>query len=113
MAQVAFVVPIIPGKKAKLEEFAKTLSGAKKEEFKESQKLFETTKETWFLQTTPAGDMIIVYSEMADVAKNMGGWIASKRPFEQWLKNEIKEITGLDFNQPMGEFPRQIFLYGY
>jgi len=113
MTQVAMMMPILPGKTTKLEEFAKTLTGPRKKEFAESEKLFKTSKESWFVQNTSAGDMCIVYAEMKDPEKNLADWMASKRPFELWLKEQIKDITGVDFNNPpSGGLPRQILQYG-
>ncbi len=111
---LAFAFPILAGKTEALRKFAKPLSGPKSKEFDAFQKRFKTDKETWFLQSSPQGDMVIVYFESKDPVKVMGDFVASKHPFDVWYKDEVKEISGVDMNKPSGEpLPEQVFKYRY
>ena len=106
--------PVLPGKRAHLEELAKTLSGPRKEELDASQRRVGIRKESWFLQSMPQGDLVIFYAEGDDVPKSIAAWAASKDPFDVWLKARLKEISGIDWNEPPpGPFPAQQLRYGY
>lgn len=102
------------GKRAKLEELAKAISGPRRKEFAESEKRCKIDKETWFLHSTPQEEVLIIYLEAKDPANASKAWVASNHPFDLWVKEQAKECTRLDFsNPPPGEYPKQIVRYGY
>ncbi len=107
--------PILPGKSQAAKDFAKTMMGPRFKDFDASQKRLKTTKETWFLQKTPMGDMMLVYFEMSsDVRKVFEDFARSQDPFDKWAKDQVKAITGVDLNQPPQEPPpEQVLSYGY
>jgi hypothetical protein len=112
--ELALALPVLPGKRTALEELAKTISGPRKKEFDASERKFGARKESWFLQSTPQGDLCICYMEADDVPKSVAAWAASKDPIDLWVKAQIKEITGIDFsNLPAGAFPAELLRYGY
>lgn len=113
MTQLAMTVPILPGKRADLEELAKTVTGPKKKEYDTSEKKLKIDKETWFIESSQQGDSWIFYAEGKNIEKSLGDWIVSKEPFDMWLKEKIKNITGIDYNNPPpGALPKQILKYG-
>jgi len=97
--------PILPGKTEAGREFAKTCMGPKRTEFAEALKRHGVTKESWFLQKTPQGDMVIVYFEADDVEKTFEALAKSKAPFDVWFKQQLKSVTGVDLEQPSDEPP--------
>jgi len=112
--ELALAIPMLPGKRPALEELAKAIAGPRKKEFDASEKKFRIRKESWFLQSTPQGDLCIFYGEGDDVAKSVMEWAASKDPIDLWVKAQIKEITGNDFSSlPAGAFPTELLRYGY
>jgi len=113
--QVCMAFPILKGKEGAAKELAKTLRGPKKKEFDKFEKRLKTTKETWFIQPSPEGSMVITYFESKiDPAKGFEEMARSKDPFDVWLKDKFKEISGIDFNNPPeGPMPEQILTYGY
>jgi hypothetical protein len=114
MTELALIVPILPGKTDDVQKLADTLNGPKRKELDKPQKNLKIAKETWFLQRIPQGDFLIVYAERKDVAKSFADLIASKDPFNLWLKDEEKKISGIDLNNPPeGLLPRQLFRYGF
>jgi len=72
--------PLLPGKTETGREFAKACMGPRRTEFAEALKRHGVTKESWFLQKTPQGDMMIVYFEAEDVEKAFETIATSKRP---------------------------------
>jgi hypothetical protein len=105
--------PVLPGKTEATKEFAKTVIGPRYKEFDAALKRRRTTKEAWFLQKTPQGDMMMVYFEAADVEKTFQDFARSTEPFDRWFKDQVKALTGVDLNQPEGSAPEQILAYGY
>lgn len=106
-------MPVLPGKRKLLEELSKSLAGPKKGEFDASEKRVKVRKEDWFLQSTPQGDLCLFYGEADNWSKSLSDWGASKDPFDIWLKDQLREITGVDFNRPIpGPLPTELLKYG-
>ena len=100
MASLAFVAPILPGGIENLRRLAQEMQGAKKSEVEDFHRRRKITKEEWFIQPTPQGDMVIVYLEGEDLANTFQTLAASQEPFDVWLKEQAKSVHGIDFNQP-------------
>jgi hypothetical protein len=96
---IAFAIPVLPGKTAALRELAKTVSGPKANDYDQHEKRFKIDKESWFLQRSPQGDWFVAYFEPKDT-KWSEAFTASKEPFDLWLKDRLKEISGIDFSAP-------------
>jgi hypothetical protein len=79
--------------------------GPRRAEFAEALKKQGITKESWFLQKTPKGDMVIVHFEAEDVEKAFETEAKSKDPFMVWFKQQVKSVTGVDLEQPGDEPP--------
>jgi hypothetical protein len=109
MSAIAVMFPILPGKREKLFEFAKALSGDRSEEYAASQA--SVTQETWFLQETPTGDFLIVHFESPDPAAVFGALAASTDPFDAWFRQQAQECSGIDLSQPMPGLPQTVFTY--
>ena len=99
------VFPLLPGKTEAGKEFAKACMGPRRAEFAEALKRQGTTKESWFLQKTPKGDMVIVHFEAEDVEKTFETIAKSKDPFMVWFKQQVKSVTGFDLEQPRDQPP--------
>ena len=114
MPQFAMVFPILPGKREALKALLKELSGPRFAEYDASSKLFGFEKDTWFLQTTPQGVLVIYYGEGADIPKAWREWALCRDPFDLWFKAQLRDITGIDYNQPSdAPWPEQIFKYRF
>jgi len=97
--------PLLPGKTEAGKEFAKACMGPRRAEFAEALKTQGVTKESWFLQKTPKGDMVIVHFEAENLEKTFEIEAASKTPFMVWFKQQVKSVTGVDLEQPGDEPP--------
>jgi hypothetical protein len=111
MDSIGLVLPVLPGKTEALRNFFKVVKKEKWNEFGKSQKRSGTDKERDFLLSTPMGDMVIVYLESKDMNKTFGEFAASKDPFDVWFKGELKNLTGVDLNQPSGPLPELMLTY--
>jgi len=97
--------PLLPGKTEAGKEFAKACMGPRRAEFAEALRTHGVTKESWFLQKTPKGDMVIVHFEAEDVEKTFETMAMEKTPFMVWFKQQVKSVTGVDLEQPSTEPP--------
>jgi len=97
--------PLLPGKTEAGKEFAKACMGPRRAEFAEALKTHGVTKESWFLQKTPKGDMVIVHFEAEDIEKTFEIMAMEKTTFMVWFKQQVKSVTGFDLEQPGDEPP--------
>ncbi len=113
MPAFCIAFPVLPGKRGALKEFGKTVT-ARRREFEASEKRLGIPKEAWFAQSTPQGDLVLIYFEAKDPARALGEFARSQDPFDLWFKEQVKAITGVDLNQPpAGPPPEQVITFGY
>ena len=114
MGEIAFTVPILPGMTAALEALCRDLQGPRAREVSDMLRRHGGTKETWFLERGPQGDVCIVFWEAEPPTRPMQEFVSSRHPFDRWLKAELKKISGVDLNDPPPmELPKQVFRTGY
>ena len=114
MPAFCIALPVLPGKAEALRKFGENVNTTRRREFEASERRLNIPKEAWFLQSTPQGDLVLIYFEHREPAKALGEFIASQDRFDRWFKDQVKEITGVDLNQPPGgPPPEQIISYGY
>ena len=108
-----FAIPILPGKTQAVREMYKAIE-ARRSEADAANARYGIKKETWFIQPSPQGDLLLSYMEAEDVEKAMTAWLADQAPFAVWTKEKFKEFTGIDFSQPQqAPPPEQVWRHGY
>ena len=112
MAAVNLTLPVLPGKESQARELGGKIKQRNKD-WETSEKRLRVKKEAWFLQQSPQGSMMNVYIEADDIGKVMSDFAKSMDPFDVWLKDEVKAVSGVDLNQPVGAPPELLFSYGY
>jgi hypothetical protein len=108
MQPMIIVLPVREGKREALQQFAAELSGPRRAELDKAQ--MTITKETWFLQPTPMGDLLAIYFESPspmNVAVNLA---VSEEPFDLWFKTQLFDITGYDMNNPPQTAPPEMIM---
>jgi hypothetical protein len=85
MALSAVAFPVLPGRSEDGRRFAQEVL-ERRREAGESYARMGVTRESWFLQSTPASDLVIVVMEAADPLKAYQIWAASDNTFDQWFK---------------------------
>ena len=97
-----------------MKKLVKMMSGPKRKEYESSAKRHGVHKETWFLQSTPVGDILLMYSEVDDAKKALSAYATDPDPFNIWVRQQMKDLTGIDFSQPpKGPPAEQLFKLGY
>ena len=110
MASLAFAAPILPGGTEILRNHAKEIQGVKKSEVEDFHRRMGITFENWFIQSTPQGDMVVVYMEGDDLEQTFQALAASQEPLDLWLKERAKSVHGIDYNQtPSAPFPELVY----
>lgn len=112
MDQVCFALPLVPGKTEAARAFMRELEGPRKAQFAASEKRIDITKESWYLQQTPNGDLFVAYMESPDFAKALAAFSQSKDEFDLWFKQQMADVTGVDLNNPPpGQLSEQLSSY--
>lgn len=97
MPSIGFVAPLLPGKTA-TERAAMTScwNGERRADYERSRKNLGITREAVFIQSTPDGDVDVIYWEADDVEAALQGMASSDDPFDRWFRELIKEVHGID-----------------
>jgi hypothetical protein len=110
--ELAIVFPIPAGSTRRAEALAAELQGPRWEEFCRSQRALRIRKERWFLNDTSQGSSVTVYLEAEDVAQALGKLVVSQDATDLWLKEQVKGLTGVDFNRaPRLPVPKPLLRY--
>jgi hypothetical protein len=110
MSSAAIAFPVLPGKLDQAKRFAAEVK-SRSDEFARSVAGQGLTREDWYIQSTPQGDMVIVVMEGVDPLQTMHSWAESRAPFDVWFKTQAQEISGIDFNQPVPGLPEHAFAW--
>lgn len=100
MDQVCFALPVQSGKSSDARAFMTELEVGRKADYGESEQRIGIVKESWYLQQTPNGDLLIAYMESPDFAKALGLFSQSRDEFDVWFKRTLSQVTGVDLNTP-------------
>lgn len=108
MPTFAAAFPVMEGKEAVLHQWCKELRGKRLAQARDSLVRHDVERESWFLQKTLAGNLWIVIIETPDIERYFRGMVSSQDPFDAWIRNQIKDISGFDLTQPGPPPPEEI-----
>lgn len=112
MDQVCFAVPLLPGKTDDARSFMEELEGTRRSDYADSERRIGIVKESWYLQQTPNGDLLVAYMESPDFAKALDAFSQSSDDFDLWFKQRMADVTGIDLNEPLpGPLSEQLSSY--
>lgn len=110
MQTIAFALPVLPNKVGQLLELAAVLNGPKRENFKDFLTRLNTNEENWYLQNQGDHDLCICYLAADDLPAAFEKLARSEHQFDLWIKQQNKDIFGIDFNEPSdGTLPAVLF----
>ena len=92
--------PILPGKEKEAHAFAEEVNGPRRNDYAAMQKRGGTTRETWSFQATPAGALILVWFEAADVEAAFTDLATASDAVTVWFRGRLKDLTGVDLAEP-------------
>jgi len=100
MDQTLFAMPILPGKTEAARAFLRELDGPRKPQLAAADQRLGIVKETWAIQPTPQGDLLVGYLAGEDVGRALTQFAASQDEFDRWFKQQLQEVTGADTDAP-------------
>jgi hypothetical protein len=96
MPALGFVVPVLPGKEQADLDWVEEMTGPRREEYESAWKQLGVTRHTVWHQQTPDGTVAVVYMEADDIPRAMQGITSSDDPFNQWFRERVRDVHGLD-----------------
>jgi L-rhamnose mutarotase len=97
MAEFCGAFPVLLGKAGQVQDFAAACM-TRRGEFAASLERAGVERELWFL--SPDGTMLYVFLEADDVSAAFAQIATSSDPFDEWQRQQILEISGVDMTQP-------------
>ena len=98
MPEVAFAMPIVPGKEQLDRETLKEMEGSRREEYEAALKEAGITRQAIWHQDTPQGTVAVVYVQV-DSPEGVAQFGSSDQPFNTWFRDQMKEVHGVDISQ--------------
>ena len=100
----AFAMPILPGKTDGARRFIQEVLGPRKRDWDDLQRRQGVTRESYYLQSNPEGDQMVVtgegtftpLSQFLDVEGN---------PFDRWFIEQVQDFTGINMLELPDEMP--------
>jgi len=109
---VCFAAPLLPGTTATdREEMLACGSGERSEEHAASRRRLGITRESVWIQSTPAGDLAVVLIESPDLPAALLGLATSSEPFDAWFRGHLMTVHGMDLAAGMA-LPEQVLAFG-
>jgi hypothetical protein len=101
-------VPILPGKLDEWRAMMAELNGPRKADFAASNARHQLTGHHAWLQTNPDGSHIVIaVHDGPGAAGYFGAMVSSGEPFDNWLRDRLIDVHGLDLNAPPPPAPEQ------
>lgn len=97
--------PIPSAKVEDLRRLAATMRNERAVEATDFYARYGVSRETWHLQQTPDGCLVIGVTEVRDqpVEVVADRYQCSEEPFDRWFKNQVNQISGINPDeQPLG-----------
>ena len=97
---------------ADLRSFVSALQNERKAEALAFYEEHGVTHESWYLQETPAGPLVIGLTQVTDVTTASASFAQSRTGFAAWFKEQVQALSGVDQNEsPKG--PPTTLVYEY
>src|SRR3954447_18931933 len=109
MAVFNGVFPVRAGKEDDARAFAAETFGARRPEFEAHLARVGVSRETWALQQTPMGSLIVVWVE-GDVEKAFTDLATNDSDYMAWFRAQVLEVTGVDLGTPSDDPPPAVLI---
>ena len=96
MQQLCYALPIEPGKIDAARAFGADLAGTRREEHAAFQRRTGIMRESWYLQRTAHGHLLLLYLESHDLHHTLQALATPGGPYDRWFKARVAEIVGVD-----------------
>jgi hypothetical protein len=103
------VFPIQAGKESDARAFAAETSGARRPDFEAHLARAGVTRETWALQETPMGSLMVVWFK-GDVEKAFADLATDDSEYTTWFCARVLDLTGVDLRAPSDDPPPTVLI---
>jgi hypothetical protein len=103
------VFPIQAGKEEDARAFAAETFGARRPDFEAHLARAGITRETWSLQETPMGSLMLVWFE-GDVEKAFADLATDNSEYTKWFRARVLDVTGVDLGAPSDAPPPAVLI---
>jgi hypothetical protein len=77
------------------------MAGSRREEYEAAARDAGMTRHEIWHQQTPEGTLAVVYVEGDDAEAAAAKFGSSDEPFNQWFRERMKDVHGIDISQPL------------
>jgi hypothetical protein len=109
MAIFNAMFPVLPGKEDAAREFAAAVMGERNDDFRAQQGRADVSRETWTLQETPMGSVLLVWFD-GDIEKAFGELATGEDDFTVWFRASVLDVSGFDVSAPDDSPPPEVVL---
>ena len=99
MTTLTVVLPLLPGKQEAWRQFCQVLQGSRRGDYDAWRERMGITQEEVWLSQTSQGDLVRIHLQAEHPEYVWAGMLASHRPFDRWLRQQLLELHGLDLAQ--------------
>jgi hypothetical protein len=111
MPSIGFAAPLLPGTTGIDREAMRSCwTGERSAAYEDSRRRAGITRETTWLQSTPAGDVAVVVLEADDLQAALGMIATSEAPFDAWFREHLQRVHGFS---PAEGFPPPEMILDY
>jgi hypothetical protein len=103
------VFPIQAGKEEDARAFAAETIGARRAGYEAHLERAGITRETWALQETPMGGLMVVWFE-GDVEKAFVDLATDDSEYMAWFRGQVLSVTGVDLTAPSDAPPPAVLV---
>ena len=97
MPAIGFIAPLLPGKtETDRSAMIDCWRGDRRKAYEASRIRLGISREAVFIQSTPGGDIAVVYWEADDVAAALQGMATSDDPFDRWFRDHVRDVHGIN-----------------
>jgi hypothetical protein len=93
MASIAMALPILPGQAEGIRRMREEALGPRRSEYEEARRRMGVTKEKAWVQSTPMGEMALVYWEVEGPQRALRQLAESQDQFDEWFSSSYKTCT--------------------
>jgi hypothetical protein len=97
MQLIVRAFPVLADKQAEMLAFAEAMR-TRAAETADFYRRIGAARETWHLQSTPAGDWVICVTQIPDrpIDEAARDYAGSRHAFDTWFKGQVKLVCGID-----------------
>jgi hypothetical protein len=96
MQMIAFAMPLLPGMTdVDRDALISFQNGERQADYEASRRSATITRESSWIQTTPMGDLAVVYIEADDLGAAFATLGSSDEPFDRWFRDHVRQVHGV------------------